>query len=194
MSAPDHEIRVGVLAGANALAFASDFQLGHWQGLEHQGFGCPDAGAQSFAFGSDRAESSCTTTPLTTAQDAWLPRLYASGSPIAGPIRYWVREATTDAWPQRSPELALSYPFGDASDIASAPNQPPKTQTSPGTGVDGSVLRGLRGQYETAPHPVPAPSFSIPVKDDNGSFYDFALRDTVPFEVDGKLAIDAFIR
>jgi len=195
MTAPDQEIRTGTLTATDAQNLSVDFLLGRWQGLEHSGFGCPDAGTQSFAFGHDRAESSCTTTPLTTALEDWLARLYDAGSPVSADVRYGVIGASDQAWPQNNPQSALAYPFEDPAPIVTEPFSKMKPQLA--SGADATTLRELRASYQSGPKPVPAPSYSIPVKvEATGAepmYYDLVIRDTVPFETDGVLAIDDFI-
>jgi len=195
MTAPDQEIRTGVLTAADAKSLSGDFLLGHWQGLEHSGFGCPDAGTQTFAFGRDRAESSCTTTPLTSALTLWFERLYDAGSPVSGEVRYGVVEPSNEAWPESNPQLALAYPFKDPAPIATEPFVEMKPQIA--SGADAATLRALWTTYQSGTQPVPAPLYSIPVKvegaGDAPSYYDLVLRDTVPFETNGVLAIDDFI-
>ena len=77
-------------------------------------------------------------------------------------------------------------------------NQLPQ-QAEGGFGRDplSAKLRALRARYQATP-PFPlAPQYSIPVvfSASNGSeYYDLSLRDTVPFEADGALAIEAFIQ
>ena len=195
MTAPDHEIRTGTLVAADAQSLSDDFLLGHWQGLEHSGFGCPDAGTQSFAFGRDRAESSCATTPLTTALGSWLDRLYDAGSPVTGVVRYGVIEASDQAWPNNNLQSALVYPFKDPAPIATPPFVDMKPQLA--SGADATTLRELRATYQDGPMPVPAPSYSIPVKvesvESEPKYYDLVIRDTVPFETNGVLSVDDFI-
>jgi hypothetical protein len=195
MTAPDQEVRTGVLAATDAQSLSSDFLLGHWQGLERAGFGCPDAGSQAFAFAEDRAESSCTTTPLTSALALWLERLYDAGSKVSGAVRYGVVEASDSAWPDKSQQSALTYPFKDPAPIATDPFVEMKVQVA--SGADAETLRELRAAYQSSTKPVPAPSYGIPVKvegpDEAFTYYNLVIRDTVPFEIDGVLAIEDFI-
>jgi hypothetical protein len=195
MTSPDEEIRTGVLPLADAKSLSGDFLLGHWQGLEHLGFGCPDAGTSAFAFAQDRAESSCTTTPLTRALAVWLGRLYDAGSPVDGEVRYGVVEASNEAWPESSPQAALPYPFKDPAPIATEPFVEMKPQLA--SGADAATLRELRTTYQSGPQPVQGPMYGIPVKiereNEPPKYYNLVLRDTVPFETNGVLAIADFI-
>ncbi|MEI9937471.1 MAG: hypothetical protein WDO69_09635 [Pseudomonadota bacterium] len=196
MAAPDREIRTGTLSEADAQGFSQDLSLGAWQGLA-ESRGCSDASAQTFAFGPDRTSVSCESTPLSQASDAWLERLYEGGSPVGGPIRYWVIEPSNERWPESNPDDALPYPLSEAPAAISGPFEPgtPLVATNPD---DAAKLRALRTDYQaTTPSPS-APQYSIPVvlstSEPSSAYYDLSLRDTLPFEVDGALAIDAFIQ
>ncbi len=195
MTAPDHAIHSATLSDADAASLAGDFQLGAWNGLDRPPSGCSDAPTQGFAFGADRVHSSCETTALTTANDKWLPRLYDAGSPVSGVVRYWVVEPSNEQWPTSSPASALPYPLADPTNIASTPFAPAKPQVALGSGAN--ALRGLRTDYQQRMRSVLAPAYSLPVvvtAGGNGArYFDLAMRDTVPFEVDGVLAVDAFL-
>jgi len=190
MTAPDREIRTGTLSEADAQSFSEELSLGNWQGLPGAR-ACPDASVQSFAFGPDRAAVSCESTTLTEAKDAWLARLYEAGRAVDGPIRYWVIEPSNEQWPESNPEIALSYPLRSAPAAITGPFEPGAPLTA--TGADGTKLRELRTEYQTTRSAPLAPQYSIPVVVGD-VYYDLSLRDTVPFEIDGGLAIDAFIQ
>ncbi len=195
MTAPDREVRMGTLSDTDAPSLARDFELGAWQGLDHPASGCPDANAQVFAFGVDRVRSSCETTPLTMATDRWLKRLYDAGRPVTGAVRYSVIEPSNEQWPSSSPASALTYPLADPTSIATEPNGRGKPQIA--SGMDADALRGVRTAYQKSTPPVPAPAYSVPVVVTAGGeasrYFDLAMRDTVPFEVNGVLTIDAFL-
>jgi hypothetical protein len=61
---------------------------------------------------------------------------------------------------------------------------------------DARLLRELRARYAAAPLSAPdAPWLGIPVVYDGGSepaYYDVAVRDVTPFEVDGWLSPDDY--
>jgi hypothetical protein len=195
MTAPDREIRTGTLNDADALSFSQELSLGAWQGLP-QSRGCPDASVQSYAFGADRTSVSCESTPLSQAHDAWLERLYDAGSPVDGPVRYWVIEPSNEQWPDSNPAIALPYPLAGAPAATSRPFEPgnPLVASDPG---DAAKLRALRAEYQATPPATLGPQYSIPVvlgtPERSSVYYDLSLRDTVPFEIDGALAIEAFL-
>ena len=190
MIAPAREIRTGTLTEAEAQSFNQELALGAWQGRPESP-GCPDAGGTNFAFGPDRASVLCESTPLSQASDAWLERLYEAGSAVDGPVRYWVTDPSNEQWPESHPDAALPYPLSDAPAAISDPFERGTPLIASDT--DAAKLRALRAAYQaTAPVPL-APQYSIPVVLDS-AFYDLSLRDTVPFEVDGALAVDSFIQ
>jgi hypothetical protein len=197
MTEANREIRTGVLTAADAKSLSNDFLLGHWQELVDVGLGCPDAGSEVFAYGQERARSSCTSTPLTRAFTLWLERLYDAGSKVGGEVRYGVLESSNFSWPQSSPQLALPYPFKDPAPIATDPFLEMNVQLA--SGADAATLRELRAAYHSGTKPVPDPSYSIPVKVEGANasnaptYYSLVMRDTVPFETNGVLAIDDFI-
>lgn len=195
MTAPDHEIRTGVLSEADAQAFSQELSLGDWQGLPLSQ-SCPDAGVQTFAFGPDRTSVSCESTPLSQASDLWLERLYQAGSPVGGLVRYWLTEPSNQQWPESNPDAALPYPLAGAPATISGPFER-GTPLVAADADDAAKLRALRAQYQASPAFTLAPQYSIPVvlSTSNGSeYYNLSLRDTVPFEVEGALAIEAFIQ
>jgi hypothetical protein len=63
--------------------------------------------------------------------------------------------------------------------------------------ADAAGLRALRAQYQAMPPLSVPPRYSIPIvfgpSESEPKYYDLSLRDTLPFEVDGALAVDAFI-
>ena len=195
MTAPDREIRSGTLSEIDAQSLSEELSLGAWQGLPLSR-GCPDAGVQTFAFGPDRTSVSCESTSLSKASDVWLKRLYEAGSPVDGPIRYWLMEASNEQWPESHPDAALPYPFPGPLGAISAPYRPASAMVTSNV-ADAATLRALRAEYQAAPPFSPAPLYSIPIvfnaSESKSEYYDLSLRDTVPFELDGTLAIDAFI-
>jgi len=196
MTAPDHEIRTGMLNEAEAQDFSQELSLGAWQGLRPSP-GCPDAGVQTFAFGPDRTSVSCESTPLSQASARWLDRLYQAGTPVDGSIRFWLTEASNERWPDSNPEAALPYPLSGPLGAISEPFGPAQVIVT-SNAADAASLRGLRAQYQAAMPQISAlPQYSIPVvfspSESESKYYDLSLRDTLPFEVDGALAIDAFI-
>ena len=190
MTAPVREIRTGTLSEADAQSFSEELSLGAWQVRPESG-GCADAGVQSFAFGPDRTSISCESTPLSQASDAWLERLYEGGSPVDGPIRYWVTEPSNEQWPESNPDAALPYPLSEAPAAISDPFE--RGTPLVAADADAAKLRALRAEYQATPQGPLLPPYSIPVVR-SAVYYDLSLRDTVPFEVDGALAIDAFIQ
>jgi len=64
--------------------------------------------------------------------------------------------------------------------------------------TEAATLRALRAEYQAKPTFALAPQYSIPIvfspSETESTYYDLSLRDTLPFEVDGALAIDAFIQ
>ena len=196
MTAPDHEIRTGVLSEADAQSFSDELSLGAWQGLSASS-GCFDGGQQTFAFGPDRASVSCASTPLTQASDRWLDRLYDAGTPVDGPVRYWLTEASNERWPESNPEAALPYPLSGPLGSVGEPFGPAHAQVS-SNAADAAALRALRAQYQAAtPQISVPPQYSIPIvfspSESEAKYYDLSLRDTLPFEVDGALAVGTFI-
>jgi hypothetical protein len=196
MTAPDREIRTGTLGEVDAQSFSQELSLGAWQGLPLPQ-GCPDAGVQTFAFGPDRTSVSCESTPLSQAGDRWLQRLYQAGTPVEGPVRYWLTEPSNEQWPESNPDAALPYPFSGPLGAVGEPYGP-ATVIIASNADDAATLRALRAEYQAKPPFTLAPQYSIPVvfnaSKGGPEFYDLSLRDTVPFEVDGALAIDAFIQ
>ena len=195
MTAPDREIRSGTLSEADAQSFSQELSLGAWQGLPEPR-GCPDAGVASFAFGPDRAAVSCESTALTQASAAWLERLYEAGSPVDGPVRYWVTQPSNEQWPESNPEIALPYPLTEAPAEITRPYEPGAPLIA--LDSDAAKLRALRAEYQATTHVQLAPYYSVPIMlgapGHGPTYYDLSLRDTVPFEVDGALAILAFIQ
>jgi len=193
MTAPGEEVRSGVLTAADAKTLSDDFLLGNWQALD-PGPGCPDAGIDVFAFGRERSHSSCTTTPLTSAFAVWLERLYDSGSPVSGEVRYGVVIPSHEQWPEH-PEAALTYPFKDPAPIATEPFVAMQPQMA--SGAEAATLRALRATYQSGPKAVLAPQYAVPVKVESAdaapTYYNLVMRDTVPFETNNYLSLDDVI-
>ena len=199
MTSPEREVRVGTLSDADAQTFSGQFFLGHWQPfMTGASGGCADGSGSSFAFGADRVDTApCSSNSLTAQAAAWLPRLYAAGTASDGPLRYEVFTPDSEAWPVNNPELALDYPLVDPTSSAGSLTDPYSLTVQVATGADAAALRALRSAYLATPNHDPGPSYSIPTKLASKSatkFFDVALRDTVPFETDGKLAVDDFIK
>ncbi|HYQ01153.1 MAG TPA: hypothetical protein VER96_20925 [Polyangiaceae bacterium] len=196
MTAPDHEIRTGVLNDTDAQSFSDELSLGAWPAPSPTDT-CFDASTQTYAFGADRTSVTCESTPLSQASDAWLERLYQAGTPVNGPVRSWLTEPSNEHWPASNPDLALPYPFAELQSAVSDPFGVSHVAVI-SNAADAAALRALRAEYQTKPASAFVAPYSIPVvfspSETESKYYDLTLRDTLPFEVDGALAIDAFIQ
>jgi hypothetical protein len=195
LDAWEHPVRTGTLTAEQATTFAQDWQLGTWQPRVPQG--CPDASTTTLRFRNDTIQFSCESDDLLDRNHTWTADLYAAGTDLEGAARYcvWNAESTSpwpqSEWVQRAPAWPLDVPPGSIAAVTAD-----QSVVQPAEGADAAQLRDLRSVYLAAPFPSAyGPGRWIPVVydvDAGPSYYDVAVRDVTPFEVNDQFSPDAF--
>jgi hypothetical protein len=142
----------------------------------------------------------CWTHELTEAIPVWHERLFDAGTPQSGAVRYTLADATESAWAMTMPEIGLSWPLAEdpaALAVGLSEDEGDDVEPSVATGDDAAALRALRASYaENMPASGLGPWLRIPVIHEvdgaEARYFELALRDVTPFEVDGQLDVDAF--
>jgi len=191
MSAPEKEMRSGSLSEQDAADFSADLWLGRWSELPAPDpSGCPDASTTSLRFGNEVAPPiSCTSTEVSEGYRSWLTPLYESGTALGGEVRYTLQDSYGSGDDQ-----ALGWPLeSDPAEIAVVSDEMAEPELA--DGENAAALRTLRDTYAESVQPGLGPWLRVPVAFESGSttaYYELALRDVTPFEVDGKLEPDRF--
>lgn len=198
MDAWEHETRSGTLTDEQAAQFTADLRPDTWERQTSTPQECLDGGTTSLRFVDAELRFHCGDEHnVLPALTKWEEELYDSGTALDGDVRYSVHlGGATSGWPRSDyADDAATWPLaGDPATVSSESPEGAIPQTA--TGEDAALLRQLRANYLRAPMPVPeAPWLSIPVLFEGGdstAYYDVAVRDVVPFELDGRLDPDAF--
>ena len=191
MVAPEQPVRSGLLSELDAADFSAELRLGRWAELPPPpAGGCPDGTTTNLRYRDEQAlPISCATTELTEGYSAWLATLHERGQDLAEEVRY------TLAVSQGSyADMSLSWPLAlDPAEVAVPADDAAVPLVL--AGEEAAALRALRAQYVESV-PGLGPWLRIPVVYDSGSaspsYYELALRDVTPFEVDGRLDLEAF--
>src|SRR5262249_20940822 len=137
-----------------------------------------------------------TTIPLINTYRDWLQSLYDSGSDVSGPVRYSILDASNDYWFMGHTDVAFPWPFpNDPSSNALSVQEDRATEPQIAAGQDADALRAVRAAYVQSNGPFD--SWRMPMAATTGGithYFDVAMRDVIPFEVDGAINPDAFFQ
>ncbi len=191
------EVRTGVLTPDQEEEFSEALLLGRWSELARDNPNCADASSLGYRYYDERFSISCATNELTAASGDWRVRLFDAGTPLDGPVRYSLTDADAySAWQRSTPEIAQSWTLDwDPATRTVGQGEDEQAEPNVASGSEADSLRALRANYE-APENGLGPWLRIPIvyesEGTEARYFDLALRDVTPFEIDGRLDVDAF--
>lgn len=196
LSGPTSGVRSGVLTPDEAEQLEEELLLGRWDALSSTPWSCSDDGGRQFRFGGQRYSLACASNSLTQAADEARVRLYASGSPLDGRLRFMLAQREEPFSPAT---IAVEWPLtSDPESVAVPPGMDETADAAPSlaSGVDADALRALREKWN-GDHPdgTPGAWLRIPIVSGAGEdarYYNLSLRDVTPFEKDDRLEVAAF--
>jgi hypothetical protein len=192
------EVHFGTLSPAEEEELTEDLLLGRWSELGGSNLQCSDASTVGLRYYDERYSLYCASNELTEAVDDWRIRLYDAGAPLDGAVRYTLADATESAWAMTIPEYGQSWTLAwDPATQAVGQMEDEMAEPHVADGEDAAALRALRTSYaENMPASGLGPWLRVPVVyESDGTeahYFDLALRDVTPFEIDGELDVDAF--
>jgi len=192
---PDTPVRTGTLGPSDVTALADDALLGRW--TDTTDGPCDPTFTSTFRFLDDRASFHCMIGTIPTGVSLRLGELYRRGTDVTGDVRYSVSDATGEIWVSGDP-TAVAQPWPLASDPATIAVTTAAEETAAplvASGADADSLRSARAAYHAATDSGGSPLLRVPIVFSAGgtpAYFNLALRDTIPFELDGHIAVDGF--